>query len=46
MEIAKELSELETNANWASGELSNLRNELSALEARSIADELPVGGEV
>lgn len=46
VEIAKELSELETNANWASGELSKLRGELSTLEARSIPQELPVGGEV
>ena len=46
VELAKELSELETNANWASGELGKLRGELAALEARDVAEELPVGAEV
>jgi predicted RNase H-like nuclease (RuvC/YqgF family) len=46
VELAKELSELETSANWASGELGKLRGELAALEARDVAQELPVGAEV
>jgi hypothetical protein len=46
VELAKELSELETNANWASGELGKLRGELAALETRDVAQELPVGAEV
>lgn len=46
VEIAKDLSQLETNQNWASGELSKLKGELAALEARNIPKELPVGGEV
>lgn len=46
VELAKELSELETNANWASGELGKLRSELATLEARDVAQEFPVGAEM
>jgi hypothetical protein len=46
VELAKGLSELETDANWASGELGKLRGELAGLEARDVAQELPVGPEV
>lgn len=46
MELAKEMSELETNSNWASGELSKLRKQLADLEARNVAKELPVGPDV
>lgn len=46
VELAKELSEFETNHNWASGELSKLKGELAALEARSIPREMTVTEDV
>jgi predicted nuclease with TOPRIM domain len=40
IELAKEISELEMNTNWASGGLSKLRAELATLEARNVAQEV------
>lgn len=44
--LAKELSELETNSSWASGELSKLKAEVAELEAKDVAAEFQVTEEM
>ncbi|KAF8319366.1 hypothetical protein DL93DRAFT_2074994 [Clavulina sp. PMI_390] len=46
VEIAKDLAQLEMDANWASGEASTLKGEMGGLEKRDAAEEFVVGNQV